>query len=50
MVVLPDDGINYIYFLSHNMAYIDVMNELKEKRLQCRVNITLDMAYRMIYI
>jgi hypothetical protein len=30
MVVLPDDVINYIYYLSHNMAYIDVMNEGKE--------------------
>ena len=47
---LPDDILDLIYKYKHNLQFSDVMEELLEKRLQCRFNVTLDMCRKMRYL
>ena len=44
MYYIPEDVLNTIHYYKHNLEYVEVMKELKERRLQCKFNITLDMA------
>ena len=50
MCYIPEDVLNTIYYYKHNLEYAEVMKELKERRVQCRFNITLDMAEKMMYM
>ena len=44
MYYIPEDVLNTIHYYKHNLEYAEVMKELKERKLQCRLNITLDMS------
>ena len=50
MYYIPEDVLNTIHYYKHNLEYVEVMKELKERRLQCKFNITLDMAEKMMYL
>ena len=50
MCYIQEDVLNTIYYYKHNLEYAEVMKELKERRVQCRFNITLDMAEKMMYL
>ena len=50
MCFIPEDVLDIIHYYKHNLEYGEVMRELKERRLQCKFNITLDMAEKMVYL
>ena len=47
---LPEDVLDIIYKYKHQIEFKDVLNELIQHKINCRLNVTIGMLTYMFYV